>query len=129
MNFTTQWKVNGHRGVTVSCSGLLTESLIRNMNETVLGNEQIRIADYVVLNTLGIDEVSIKSRELNFYGASDAAAASYMTKPDMKFAIVTDNEEIKNLFNLYRNVSHKAGNTWDIKIMCTMEEAKEWIDA
>lgn len=124
MDYQIDWQSNG---VVVKCARVVTSETIKRMNEAVLGAEKIRSCDYVILNALDIDEVYANEEDLMFYGASDAAAAAYITKKDMQFAIVTQNETMKKIFNTYKATTYKAGNTWNVEIFLSYDSAKTWV--
>ena len=122
--YQLQWQDNG---VVVTCNGALTSGLIKEMNEAVLGCDDFIFRDFVILNAQGVDQVYANENDMAFFGASDAAASTYLAKKDMQFAIVTKNEKMRRIFNVYKKVTLEAGSSWHIEIFPSFEIARQWV--
>ena len=111
------------RGVLVTLSEQVNGAELFRLNEKVYGDSRFEDIRYQLWDLTNITEFNVSIEDIVKIAAHDRAAA--LSNSRMKVAIVTTEEMIQTIVNLYS--AEMFESPWDSKIFDSMADAQQWL--
>lgn len=120
MSYTTEWKENGIRW---TYCGVVTAKEVLESNLEIYGDDRFDSLAYELVDLSQAERLELTETQVKKIAYLDKATAR--SNPDMRVALVSKMELIKELFEMYARYSEES--PWEIEIFETVEEAREWL--
>ena len=111
------------KGVTANFKGTVNDLELSEIVSKFYSHEKFDFIRYLLISFIGVEKFNITSEALEEVGAMDYAAA--LSNPDIKVAVVSDNDAILDMFSSY--VKAAQGSTWSIRYFGSTNEARKWM--
>lgn len=112
-------------GVVWTFHGTLTNQDARQANLDVYGDWRFEMIRYQIVDTTGVSDFEVESSEMDAAGAMDTVASQY--NPRVSVAVIACEEKAVAVAEMYKSAMH--GCAWDVEVFCSMNDAKQWINA
>lgn len=120
MTFNINW---AKKGVYVKFRGTVTAQDLIDANNYVISNGNFDDINYQVFDFLHIDDFKITPYDINIVATMDKSQAEF--KKNMKVAIVTEDEYVKEITSEYDQFMQGSG--WETMMFNNCDEAKKWV--
>ena len=126
MALQTDWMGNY---ILIQTEDSLTSTELFQLNNQLLGSDDIQKIDYVLFDASKVKNIYINENDARRLAASDSIASTYITNKPVKLAFITDNQELRLLFDSYIETCKQLNITWEMNIFDRLETAYEWSTA
>ncbi|MHC4553014.1 MAG: hypothetical protein ACYSUT_09670 [Planctomycetota bacterium] len=96
-------------------------------NHKFYSNEHSSKARYLIHDFSDIDGFEQDSIDPQYFAVADKGSNSYIS--EIKFALVTDNDDLTKLCREYINTSETVGSNWSFGLFDNLAEAKQWAES
>ncbi|HTN34678.1 MAG TPA: hypothetical protein VL091_11790 [Marinobacter sp.] len=111
-------------GLIANFTGTVTSRMIEACDQEISSKKGFSNSRYIIYNFLGCDTSSANLDEAYEFGVKDAAR-SYENK-NLRMAVITKDPDFIILAESYKKMGAMLGSGWKIKVVETMDDAKEW---
>ena len=120
MPYSTRWEA---RGVVWKFSGRVTGAELLNANHEIYGDSRFDQMAYQIVDLTEVERFDVTEEDMVVVAANDRAAA--LSRADVKVAIATRDEIVRQLSSLYEAAS--ATSPWEQKVFETVAAARAWV--
>lgn len=121
MSYDITWNEDG----TILCfKGITTIHHINEANEKLYADPRFDGHKYQVWDLSRADFSPISTDDIEEPAATDMGAT--FSNPNMKVAIIADDNHVKNISYHYIDLSKTLNSTWSFLVCDTFEEAMKW---
>lgn len=111
-------------GIHIKHNGDLTLNDILSLNRLISNNPKYASIKYQITDFLGLTSLSMSKKDIE--SLSEFHVISTLLKPNLKLAIVSDNNDIREKSLKY--IDSMKSNEREIKLFDNLVEAKEWCE-
>lgn len=126
MALETDWMENY---ILIQTEDSLTSTELFQLNNQLLGSDDIQKIDYVLFDASKVKNIYVNEHDARRLAASDSIASTYITNKPVKIAFITDNQELRLLFDSYIETCKQLNINWEMNIFDRLESAYEWSTA
>ena len=120
MPYTTEWQENG---IWWTYCGVVTAKEVLECNLEIYGDDRFDSLTYELMDLSQAERLELTEAQVKKIAYLDKAAAR--SNPNMRVALVSKMDLIKELFEMYAKYSEES--PWEIENFETVEEARKWL--
>ncbi len=121
MPYSTRWEA---RGVVWKFEGRVTGMELLAANHAIYGDPRFDQMAYQIVDLTEVERFDVTEEDMIVIAANDRAAA--LSRADVKVAIATRNEIVRQLSALYDAAS--ATSPWEQQVFETVADARAWVN-
>ncbi|WP_286234450.1 hypothetical protein [Thalassotalea sediminis] len=122
MSITLNWD---KAGVEYFCSDTVTFDDVKRADETVFNDERFDAIDYVFINALNINTVTLSKLDIQIDVANDFSHS--FKNENLKMAFIANKPHIRKVAEYYVTLFRQRHIDWQVAVFVSLEEARHWV--